>query len=213
MPVLVLFTIDAMGAQVEIAEQIVDGGGDYVLALKGNQGTLHEEVISYVGQHVNNDFADIPVRRLEEKTEKGHGRLDSRIYIQFSVPDSFKARSRWKGLKTIGLVVYNSQVNGKTHTEIRYYISSLSLGIKQFAKVVRQHWGIESTCHWSLDVTYREDSLRTRQRCLAENLAWLRRFTLSLLKQHPGKDSLAMKRRMCGWNDTFLMQVLAGNAL
>lgn len=208
-----IITIDAMGTQVDIAEQIVDGGGDYVLALKGNQGTLHEEVISYVDQHVNNNFADIVVRRLEETTEKGHGRLDSRVYIQFSVPGSFKGRSRWKGLRTIGLVVYNSQVNGKEHIEIRYYISSLALGIKQFAKVVRQHWGIESTCHWSLDVTYREDSLRTRQRCLAENLAWLRRFTLSLLKQHPGKDSLAMKRRMCGWNDNFLMQVLAGNAL
>jgi predicted transposase YbfD/YdcC len=207
-----IITIDAMGTQTEIAAQIADGGGDYVLALKGNQGNLHKDVIDFVDQHVSNDFADIPVRRLEEKPESGHGRLDSRIYIQFSVPDSFRGQSRWKGLRTIGLVVYNSMEQGKEKLDIRYYISSLPLGIKQFAKVVRQHWGIESTCHWSLDVTYREDSLRTRQRCLAENLAWLRRFTLSLLKQHPGKDSLAMKRRMCGWNDGFLMQVLAGNA-
>ena len=162
---------------------------------------------------MNNDFADISVRRLEAKSEKGHGRLDSRIYFQFPVPDSFKGRSSGKGLRTIGLVVYNSRVNGKEHIEIRYHIRSLALGIKQFAKVVRQHWGIESKCHWSLDVTCREDSLRTRQRCLAGNHAWLSRFTLSLLEQHPGKDSLALKRRMCGWNDNFLMQVLAGNAL
>ena len=207
-----IITIDAMGTQTDIAAQIVDGEGDYVLALKGNQGTLHKDVIDFVDQHVSNDFADIPVRRLEENPEKGHGRLDTRIYIQFSVPDSFRGRSRWKGLRTIGLVVYKSMEQGKEKLDIRYYISSLPLGVKQFAKVVRQHWGIESTCHWSLDVTYREDSLRTRQRCLAENLAWLRRFTLSLLKQHPGKDSVAMKQRVCGWNDGFLMQVLAGNA-
>jgi predicted transposase YbfD/YdcC len=208
-----IITIDAMGTQTAIAEQIVDGGGDYVLALKGNQGTLHREVIEFVNQHVSNDFADVPARRLEEKPEQGHGRVDSRTYIQFSVPETFKGKSRWKGLRTIGLVVYKSIINGEEKIEIRYYISSLALGVKQFAKVVRQHWGIESTCHWSLDVTYREDSLRTRQRCLAENLAWLRRFTLSLLKQHPGKDSLVMKRRMCGWNDNFLLQVLGTKTL
>lgn len=206
-----IITIDAMGTQTAIAEQIVDGGGDYVLALKGNQGTLHQDVIDYVETHISNDFADVAVRRLEEQPEQGHGRVDARIYIQFSVPETFKGKSRWKGLRTIGLVVYKSLVNGEEKIEIRYYISSLALGVKQFAKVVREHWGIESTCHWSLDVTYREDSLRTRQRCLAENLAWLRRFTLSLLKQHPGKDSLVMKRRMCGWNDNFLLQVLGTN--
>jgi predicted transposase YbfD/YdcC len=142
-----IITIDAMGTQTEIAAQIADGEGDYVLALKGNQGNLHKDVIDFVDQHVSNDFADIPVRRLEEKPESGHGRLDSRIYIQFSVPDSFRGQSRWKGLRTIGLVVYNSMEQGKEKLDIHYYISSLPLGIKQFAKVVRQHWGIESTCH------------------------------------------------------------------
>ena len=92
--------------------------------------------------------------------------------------------------------------------DVRYFLSSLPMGVKQFAKAVRSHWQIENSCHWTLDVTYREDVLCTRHRHLAENLAWLRRFTLSLLKQHPGKQSLAMKRRSCGGNDNFLLHTL-----
>ena len=94
--------------------------------------------------------------------------------------------------------------------EIRYYISSLAVGVKRFAQAVRSHWSIENTCHWSLDVTYREDESRIREKHLRENCAWLNRFTLSLLKQHPGRDSLVMKRRSCGWNEDFLLEVLTG---
>lgn len=204
-----IISIDAMGTQVAIAEQIVDGGGDYVLALKANQGGLHKSVIEYVDEHVNDDFARLKVKRHVE-TETKHGREESRSYLQFSVPPDLEGRSRWKGLRTIGLVIYESQRGGKDTLEVRYFISSLRLGVKQFARAVRNHWGIENTCHWSLDMTYREDEQRTRHRQLAENLAWLRRFTLSLIKQHPGKQSLIMKRRMCGWNDDFMMQVLTG---
>lgn len=203
-----IITIDAMGTQVAIAEEIVDGEGDYILALKANQDNLFQQVMNCVDEHISDDFARIPSQRLDENTKKAHGRSDSRTYLQFEVPNTFTATSRWKGLKTIGVVVYKSIIKGEERIDIRYFISSLPLGIEQFSKAVRRHWGIETTCHWSLDVTYGEDGLRTRQRTIAENLAWLRRFTLSLLKQHPGKDSLAMKRRICGWNDDFLMQVL-----
>ncbi len=98
--------------------------------------------------------------------------------------------------------------DGKETAEIRYYISSLPVGVKRFAHAVRAHWGIENSCHWSLDVTYREDDSRIRDEHMRENFAWLNRFTLSLLKQHPGRESLAMKRRSCGWNEDYLMQVL-----
>jgi len=203
-----IITIDAMGTQTAIAEQIVTGGGDYILALKGNQDSLHQQVIDYIEQHISDDFANVPSQRLDEEEKKGHGRVDSRTYLQFNVPNTFTGKSRWKNLRTIGVVVYKSVVKGEQKIDIRYFISSLRLGIQQFSKVVRKHWGIETTCHWSLDVTYGEDGLRTRERTIAENLAWIRRFTLSLLKQHPGKESIVMKRRMCGWNDDFLMQVL-----
>ena len=202
-----IVTIDAMGTQTAIAEQIIDGGGDYVLALKGNQGGLHDAVIAYVEEHLNDDFARVKVRRHEVREHK-HGRREKRAYIQLPVPADLPGRKRWKGLRTIGVVVYESCRGDKETLEVRYFISSLRLGVKQFARAVRNHWAIETTCHWSLDVTYREDAQRTRHRHLAENLAWLRRLTLSLIKQHPGKESLVMKRRKCGWNDDFLMQVL-----
>jgi len=208
-----IITIDAMGTQVAIAEEIVDGEGDYILALKANQDGLFQQVLNCVEEHISDDFARLTSQRLDESSKKAHGRSDSRTYLQFEVPNTFTATSRWKGLKTIGVVVYKSIIKGEERIDIRYFISSLPLDIKQFSKAVRKHWGIETTCHWSLDVTYGEDGLRTRQRTIAENLAWLRRFTLSLLKQHPGKDSLAMKRRICGWNDDFLMQVLGIKAI
>lgn len=100
--------------------------------------------------------------------------------------------------------------HGLATTETRFFIGSLGLGVKQFAKAVRNHWGIENTCHWSLDVTYREDDSRLRDAHARENFAWLNRFTLSLLKQHPGKGSLAVKRRSCGWQPRFRPEVLAG---
>ncbi len=204
-----IISIDAMGTQTAIAKQIVDGGGDYVLALKANQGGLHDAVIEYVDKHVNDDFAQINTRQHVETDDK-HGRTETRTYIQIPVPTDLKGRAKWKGLRTIGLVIYHSVCGEKETADVRYYISSLRLGVKQFARSVRNHWGIENTCHWSLDMTYREDAQRTRHRQLAENLAWLRRFTLSLIKQHPGKESLVMKRRMCGWNDDFMMQILTG---
>lgn len=204
-----IITIDAMGTQTAIAKQIVEGGGDYVLALKGNQGTLHQAVIDYIDEHVNNDFAQTGARQHVTK-EKGHGREETRTYIQMPAPKSLPGLARWKGLATIGLVVLTCLRDGKETTDIRYYLSSLPLGVKRFARAVRAHWGIENTCHWSLDVTYREDDSRIRDQHLRENFAWLNRFTLSLLKQHPSRDSLAMKRRCCGWNDDFLAEVLTG---
>ncbi len=124
------------------------------------------------------------------------------------MPSSLPGFELWKGLKSIGVVVSECVRNGKATDEVRYYISSLGVGVKRFAHAVRGHWGIENSCHWSLDVTYREDESRIREKHLRENFAWLNRLTLSLLKQHPGRESLAMKRRSCGWSDDFLLEVL-----
>jgi predicted transposase YbfD/YdcC len=204
-----IITIDAMGTQTAIAQQIVDGKADYVLALKGNQETLHQGAIDYVDQQIENDFAGVGARRHVTK-ETAHGREETRIYIQMPAPTTLPGFARWKGLMTIGVAVLNCLRDGKETTEIRYFISSLEMGVKRFARAVRGHWGIENTCHWSLDFTYREDESRIRDERLRENFAWLNRFTLSLLKQHPGKESLVMKRRCCGWNDDFLIEALTG---
>lgn len=204
-----IITIDAMGTQTAIAEHIIDGGGDYVLALKGNQEKLHQTVIDFIDKQMETDFTNCGARR-QITRETGHGREETRHYIQMPAPKTLPGFSRWKGLLTIGVAMLYCLRDGKETTDIRYFISSLGMGVKQFAHAVRAHWAIENTCHWSLDVTYREDESRIRNEYLRENFAWLNRFTLSLLKQHPGKDSLAMKRRSCGWSDDFLVQTLAG---
>ena len=204
-----IITIDAMGTQKAIAEQIIEGEADYVLALKGNQGTLHQAVINYIDEQSENDFTNVTARQ-HVTEETGHGRKEVRSYIQMPVPQSLPGLELWTGLKSIGMVVSECLRNGKETVEIRYYISSLGVSVKRFAHAVRSHWGIENSCHWSLDVTYREDESRIQNKHMRENFAWLRRLTLSLLKQHPGRESVAMKRRSCGWSDDFMMEVLTG---
>jgi predicted transposase YbfD/YdcC len=202
-----IITIDAMGTQKAIAADIIDGGGDYVLALKGNQETLHQAVIDHISAELEGDL-----KGAQEyvTTEKGHGREETRTYLQLPAPVSLPGFALWKGLKTIAIVTSLCLRDGKETIEIRYYISSLAMGVKQLARAVRGHWGIENSCHWVLDVTYREDESRIREKALRENFAWLNRFTLSLLKQHPDGKSIAMRRRSCGWDEDYLMEVVTG---
>jgi predicted transposase YbfD/YdcC len=206
-----IVTIDAMGTQTAIAEQIVAGQGDYVLALKGNQETLYEAAVAYLDQQAENDFCGIGARRLVT-TEAAHGRTETRTYIQMPVSKDLPGVKRWPGLLSLGVVILQCIRDGKETIEGRYFISSLPVKVKQFARAVRNHWGIENTCHWCLDVTYREDESRIRELHLRENFAWLNRFTLSLLKQHRSKESIAMKRRACGWNENYLLEILTGAA-
>ena len=207
-----IITIDAMGTQKAIAAQIIEGEADYVLALKGNQDSLHQAVIAYINEQWEDDFARAKARRHQTR-ETGHGRQETRTYIQMLVPEDLPTLNVWAGLKSIGVVVSECVRDGKATDEVRYYLSSLGVGVKRFAHAVRSRWGVENTCHWSLDITYREDESRIRARLLGENMAWLYRLTLSLLKQHPGRKSLAMKRRCCGWDENFLLEVLAGSKI
>jgi predicted transposase YbfD/YdcC len=204
-----IITIDAIGTQKAIAAQVIDGGADYVLALKGNQETLHEAVMDHISKEWENDFANVNAQQ-HQTEETGHGREETRSYIQMPVPENLPGLEQWKGLKTIGVVVSECVRDGKVTDEVRYYISSLSMDVERFAHAIRSHWGIENSCHWSLDVTYREDESRIRERHLRENFAWLNRITLSLLKQHRGRQSIAMKRRSCGWSESVMMEVLTG---
>src|SRR5436305_11227492 len=202
-----IITSDAMGTQKAIAAQIIDGKGDYILALKGNQETLHQAVIAHIDEQLEGDLAQA---QEQVTTEKGHGREEMRTYLQLPAPESLPGFAQWKGLKSIGLVTSCCLRAGKETLEVRYYISSLAVSVKQFARAVRGHWGIENSCHWSLDITYREDESRIRDRHLRENFAWLRRITLSLLKQHQSRKSVAMKRNSCGWSEDFMLEVLTG---
>ena len=170
---------------------------------------MHQAVIDHIHEQSANDFANVTARR-HVTEEKGHGREETRSSIQMPVPEDLPGLELCKGLKSIGMVVSEGLRDGKATVEIRYDISSLGVNVKRFAHAVRSHWGIENSCHWSLDITYREDESRIRDRHMRENFAWLRRLTLSLLKQHPGRESVAMKRRSCGWSEDFMLEVLTG---
>ena len=201
-----IVTIDAMGTQKAIAEAVVRGKADYVLALKRNHETLYREVVDFIDEQLEGGLEE--AQELTTTT-RGHGREDERTYLQLPVPKGLPGRKEWKGLKSVGLVTSRRVKNGEESIEVRYYLSSLAVDVDLFARAVRGHWSVENACHWSLDVTFREDDSRVRERVLGSNIAWLYRFTLSILKQHPDRrQSLIMKRRGCGWSDKFLMEVI-----
>ena len=179
--------------------------GDYLLALKGNQESLHRAIIEHIDEQLEGDLAEA---REHVTIDKGHGREERRTYLQLPAPEDLPGFDQWKGLKSVGVATSCCLRDGQETVEVRYYISSLAVNVKRFAHAARSHWGIENSCHWSLDITYREDESRIRDRHLRENFAWLRRFTLSLLKQHPSRKSVTMKRNSCGWSEDFMLEVL-----
>jgi predicted transposase YbfD/YdcC len=202
-----LVTIDAMGCQKEIARDIVAGGGDFAIAVKDNQPTLREAIATHFLKHLENDFEDLHYRGHETR-ETGHGRIDERSYFLSKIPPDFAAKTDWPWVKAIGYSVrITRHADGRETDEVRYYILSRYLSGKRFSEAVRGHWSIESM-HWVLDVNFREDDSRTRERTLANNLSWLRRFAVTLLKRHPIKDSLRGKMIRCMLDTAFLTEVL-----
>ncbi len=204
-----IVTIDAMGCQKAIAKKIVDAKGDYVLAVKDNQPKLHEAIKNLFSDERQGDLLKIPHRQ-HQSSEKGHGRYDERCYLLAKIPRNASWKDAWPGATAVGMAVRKTdKSDGTTDGDVRYFIASCYLSGKRFAQAVRGHWGIENSLHWVLDVTFDEDQSRTRERFMASNLSWLRRFAISLLKRHPSKHSIKGKSEMAGWNNEFLMQVLA----
>jgi predicted transposase YbfD/YdcC len=144
-------------------------------------------------------------------TQTAHGRKETRCYTHLPVPVSLRKDIPWKKCRSIGVAITASTRDGKKTVEKRSYISSLPVGVKQFARDVRGHWGIENSCHWSLVMTFRENESRIREPAIRENFSWMSRFLLSLLKQHPSKNTVVGRRRACGWDDSFLLEVLVGS--
>jgi predicted transposase YbfD/YdcC len=202
-----LVTIDAMGCQKEIARGIVEGGGDFVIALKDNQPRLSEAVETHFESHVERGLEDLQYR-LHETRDHAHGRAEERSYYLSKIPPGFAFKKEWPWIKAIGFCVrLTRHADGRETAEVRYYILSRYLSGKRFSEAVRGHWGIESM-HWVLDVNFREDDSRTRERTLGNNLSWLRRFAATLLKRHPVNDSLRGKMIRCMLNTDFLTEVL-----
>jgi predicted transposase YbfD/YdcC len=208
-------TIDAMGCQKEIAAQIHDAGGDYVLTLKDNHPTLYAEVCALFLRGIDTDFAGMKARRYET-VEEDHGRHETRSYTILPVPAELAARHPdWKGLRSLGMVFSERQVgDAEAALELRYFLTSLAPQVRRFATAVRSHWGIENNLHWVLDVAFREDDSRLRKGHGPENLALVRRLAASLLQRDTtAKGGVACKRKHAGWDDDYLFDVLSVSLL
>ncbi len=201
-------TTDAMGCQKEIARQIVDQGADYVLSLKGNQGNLHKEVELLFDDAKKNDYQDL-AHETYTIVEGGHGRVETRSCTVIADVDWFEEKSKWKKLTTFGMVESTREIGDQTTQETRYFISSLPCDAKRFAEAARDHWGVENSLHWCLDISFREDDSRVRNGHAPENLAIIRRFALSLIKQDPQrKIGIKASRKRAGWSSHYLLHLL-----
>jgi predicted transposase YbfD/YdcC len=207
-----IVTIDAMGCQTAIAEQIVAQEADYVLAVKSNQAHLHEDMALFFRLAQQNDFQKV-THTYDRTVNKGHGRVEVRQCWAISGQDSLqflREADRWPGLQTLAMVTSQRQVNGQTTSETRYYITSLPNDAARILHAVRTHWGIENTLHWVLDVVMNEDGSRIRKDHAPANMAALKRFALNLLKQEKSlKRGIQGKRLKAAMNPDYLLKVLS----
>jgi predicted transposase YbfD/YdcC len=203
-----LVSIDAMGCQSDIAERIVDLGGDYLLATKDNQKTAHAEIQLY--------FDDAPAAEIDTLTEveKGHGRIETRRHLVSQRVDWMSGKRRYpdeprfKGLSTIAMIETRIETGAEVRIERRCYISSRILTANAFAEAARAHWGIENGLHWVLDVQFKEDQSRLRRGHGATNMAMVRHLALNLIRAMPGKQSIKAKRKLATWDTNYLMAAL-----
>jgi predicted transposase YbfD/YdcC len=204
-----IVSIDAMGCQTEIAAQIVAQQGDYVLALKGNQGNIHQDVQQLFDHAQQQNFRGIE-HDFYQTQEQGHGRQEHRRYWVMGNTEYLLGAENWAKLTTIGCVESQRQVGDKITCEKRYYLLSLPLDATAFATAVRGHWGIENQLHWILDVGFREDQSRATKGYSAENLAVIRHLAVNLLSQEKSaKGGTRAKRLRAGWDDLYLTKILA----
>lgn len=199
-------TIDAMGCQKDIAEKIIEKKADYVLALKGNQGNLHKDVVDYFDDINKSDFKDKD--KFLKTIDKDHGRNEIRKYYLVSDISWLEWKDDWKNLKSIGMVIRECESNGKKTVETRYFITSIKSNVELFAKAVRKHWGVEIT-HWYLDVVFNEDKRRVRKNNSPQNLAMLKRLALNYVrKDTTSKKSLRRRRFKASLNCSYMEKIL-----
>jgi predicted transposase YbfD/YdcC len=201
-------TIDAMGCQRAIAQKIVDKKADYILALKGNQGTLREDVDLFVAEQKARDFKDTTVSR-SETIDGDHGRIETRAITVIHDADWLQERHAWPGLKSVVMVESTRELSGKTERETRFYITSLVLLATQIGPLVRDHWAVENSLHWILDMVFRDDECRLRTDHAPANFTTLKHMALNLIRRAKTKDSIRLRRKVAAWDDEFLISLVA----
>lgn len=205
-------TVDAMGTQIEIVKQIKQLGGEYVCGLKGNQGLLHQQVKQWFEESETKGWQGID-HSYHETIEAGHHRIETRRVWTVPVKELplLHRQNKWVGLTTVVMVYRKGQLWNKTTEDVRFYLSSLKGDAQEHNGVIRSHWTIENSLHWVLDVTFNEDASRVRTGHAAENLALIRRLSISLLKGEPSRQSLKQKRYRAGLDNNFLLKILEEN--
>jgi len=202
-------TIDAMGCQKQIADKIKDKEADYVLALKGNQGSLSEDVELFFTEQKERKFADTTISR-HRTLEKSHGRIETRTYTAVDDIDWLKERHDWAGLRSIVMVESVREViGGKTESETRFYISSLGADAQRQGEAIRSHWGVENSHHWVLDMVFRDDECRIRKANAPANFATIKHIASNLMRRSAAKHSMRVKRRLAAWDDAYLASLIA----
>jgi predicted transposase YbfD/YdcC len=203
-----VITIDAMGCQRGIARKIMDKKADYIIALKGNQGTLLEDVETFAMEQKARGFKDAKVSR-HETIDGDHGRIETRTYTAIHDIAWLQERHDWPGLKGVVMVESKREIDGKIQQETRFYITSLALLAHALGPMIRAHWAVENSLHWIMDMIFRDDECRIRTENAPANFATLKHMAHNLIRKAPGKDSLRLKRKTASWDDDFLSSLIA----
>jgi predicted transposase YbfD/YdcC len=207
-------TIDAMGCQRDIARKVIDKKADYILALKGNQGTLHEDVELFAAEQKANSFKDTKVTR-HKTVDADHGRIETRTYTVIHDVAWLQERHQWPGLKGVVMVESQREIPGPgteanaIERETRFYITSLLWVADQIGPAIRAHWMIENGLHWVLDMIFRDDECRVRINHAPANFTTIKHMALNLIRRAPGKDSIRLRRKVAAWDDDFLASLIA----
>jgi predicted transposase YbfD/YdcC len=201
-------TIDAMGCQRDIATKIIEKKADYIVALKGNQGTLREDVEVFVDEQKALKYRDTTISTYET-VDADHGRIETRHYTVIHDVDWLQARHQWPGLNAIVVVESQREINRKTTAETRFYITSLAMLAAAVGPMIRSHWAIENSLHWVMDMVFRDDECRVRTNNAPANFATCRHIAYNLTRKAPGKDSIRLRRKTAGWDDEYLASLVA----
>ena len=203
-----IVSIDAMGCQRDIAQKILDKKADYILALKGNQGTLREDVEVFAAEQKANGFKDTKVSR-HETVDGDHGRIETRTYTAIHDVAWLQERHDWPGLRAIVMVESTREIGEKIEQETRFYITSLLWLAHQLGPAIRSHWAVENSLHWVMDMIFRDDECRIRTDHAPANFTTLRHMAHNLIRKAPGKNSFRLKRKVAAWDDEFLASLIA----
>ncbi len=203
-----VITIDAMGCQRAIADKIISKKADYILALKGNQGTLREDVEEFVTEQKAKNFSDTTIS-FNETVDGDHGRIESRHVTVIHDVGWLQQRHDWPGLQGLIIVDSERQTGAKIEPETRYYITSARARADKLGPMVRDHWAVENSLHWVMDMTFRDDECRIRKDQAPENFVTLKHMAKNLARRAPGRDSVRLRLKTAGWDDDYLASLIA----